>query len=365
MEELERIFIQMSRISISRHMLSITIIFLASLTNKYIITNIFRYIIKFAEKTKNFADDSVVKALEKPLKLFIFLKAAHISLHIIEYEKIDIAKVSLDRLGKMIIVIVVCCFLYNLTLENSLLYKNMGKNNANNTMAFPFLSIVIRLIIIIVGISCIAKEFGFSGFITGLGISGVAFALMAQDTFSNLFGGVIIALDRPFAIGDWIKTEEVEGIVEEITFRSTKIRTFSKAIATVPNSKLANDNIFNFSQRKVMKISYKFIIRPNIEVEKIEKAVNAVEEYLNLKEKIDKEMIIVSFNEFSIYGYGIFIFFYTTEMNYYKYEKLKQEINLDILKILRDLEIELMFINFNIENEIKELNNSESIEKSK
>lgn len=364
MEELERIFIQISKVSISRHILSVIIIFLASMTNKYIITSIFKYINKFVEKTKNFADDSLVKALEKPLKLFIILKAAHISLHIIEYDKIDIAKVSLDRLGKMIIVIVVCTFLYNLTLENSLLYKNMGKNNASNTIAFPFLSIIVRLIIIIVGVSCIAKEFGFSGFITGLGISGVAFALMAQDTFSNLFGGVIIVLDRPFAIGDWIKTEEVEGVVEEITFRSTKIRTFSKAIATVPNSKMANNNIFNYSQREVMKVSFKFIIKPDIEIENIGKAINKIEEYLNLKDKIKKDLIIVSFNEFSLYGYGIFIFFYTTEMNYYKFEKLKQEINIDILKILRELNVELMFVNLNLENEMTELNNSESIEKS-
>ena len=69
---------------------------------------------------------------------------------------------------------------------------------------FPFISVIIRIIVVIISISVLAKEFGFSGFITGLGVSGVVFALAAQETFSNLFGGMVILIDRPFSIGDWV-----------------------------------------------------------------------------------------------------------------------------------------------------------------
>ncbi|MDZ4957112.1 mechanosensitive ion channel, partial [Clostridium perfringens] len=153
-------------------------------------------------------------------------------------------------------------------------------------------------------ISCIAREFGFTGFIAGLGISGIAFALMAQDAFSNLFGGMIIVLDRPFAIGDWIQTAQVEGIVEDITFRSTKIRTFSMAVATVPNSKLANENIINWTQRKLRRIHFKFTIKYDTEVEKIKSCVDKIESKLKDHEKVDKDLIIVSFNDVSTYGFG-------------------------------------------------------------
>lgn len=84
----------------------------------------------------------------------------------------------------------------------------------------------------------IAQEWNYSisGLLAGLGLGGLAFALAAQDMLSNLFGGLVIFLDRPFGIGDWIQTGDTEGTVEDINFRSVKIRTFSQAVVTVPNS---------------------------------------------------------------------------------------------------------------------------------
>lgn len=343
MEQIEVIIKALLKVSISKYILALLVIIGALIINKFIITRIFDYSIRLVKKTKNYADDSFVRALEKPIKLYINFYSVYISLRIIDFDRININSFKSDKLNKIFIIIVIFYFFYNLTLENSLLYKRMQKNN----IVFPFISIIIRIGIVIIGISIIAKEFGFTGFITGLGISGIAFALMAQDAFSNLFGGVIIVLDRPFAIGDWIQTSNIEGIVEEITFRSTKIRTFSMAVATVPNSKLANENIINWSQRKLRRIHFKFTIRFETPVEKIKSSLDKIKELLNNHEKIDNELIIVSFNELSTYGYGIFIYFYTNEIAYVKYEALKEEINIEILRILKEEEVELMFLNLN------------------
>ena len=343
MEQVEEIIKALLKVSISKYILALIILAFSLFINRYVITKIFDYAIRLVKKTKNYADDSFVRALEKPIKLYITFYSLYISLKIIDYDRLNINSVTSDKLKKIFIVIVICYFFYNLTLENSLLYKKVKKNN----IVFPFVSIIIRLIIIVIGVSCIAKEFGFTGFIAGLGISGVAFALMAQDTFSNLFGGIIIVLDRPFAIGDWIQTSNIEGIVEEITFRSTKIRTFSMAVATVPNSKLANENIINWSQRKLRRIHFKFTIRFETSVEKIKRSLDKIKELLNNHEKIDKDLIIVSFNELSTYGFGVFIYFYTNELRYVKYEALKEEINIEILRILKEEEVELMFLNLN------------------
>lgn len=350
MSEIENIIIIMTKVSIIKYIISFLVILLAILINKYLLTTIFKSIFKITEKTKTFVDDSLIRALERPVKLYIFLYSVYISLKIIDYDNLVLNKISSERLMKIFLVIVICAFLYNLTLENSFLYRKMGKNNKCNTVAFPFLSIISRIVIVLIGGTCIARELGFNGFITGLGISGVAFALMAQDAFSNLFGGMVIVLDRPFEIGDWIQTSNVEGLVEEITFRSTKIRTFSMAIATVPNSKLANDSIINWTQRDLRRVHFKFTIKHETPIENIEKVLKKIEDLLRNKEKVDDKLIIVSFNELSTYGFGIFIYFYTRELNYVRYEKLKQEINLDILRILRDEEVELMFLTFNFGN---------------
>ncbi|WP_294364652.1 mechanosensitive ion channel family protein [uncultured Clostridium sp.] len=343
MEQVEEIIKLLLKVSISKYIIALIVFALSLFINKYIISKIFDYAIKLVKITKNYVDDSFVRALEKPIKLYITLYSLYISLKVIDYDRLSVNSITSEKLKKIFIVIAICYFSYNLTLENSILYKKVKKNN----IVFPFVSIIIRLSIVIIGISCIAKEFGFTGFIAGLGISGVAFALMAQDTFSNLFGGIIIVLDRPFAIGDWIQTSNIEGIVEEITFRSTRIRTFSMSVATVPNSKLANENIINWSQRKLRRIHFKFTIRFETPVEKIKSSLDKIKELLNNHEKIDKDLIIVSFNELSTYGFGVFIYFYTNELRYVKYEALKEEINIEILKILKEEEVELMFLNLN------------------
>lgn len=348
MKELEEIVKELLKISIGKYFIATIIIVFAMGINRYIITKLFDYLIKIVKRTKNFADDSIIRALERPIKLYIVLYSIYISLKVIDFDGLNVNSVTSDRLKKIFILIVICCFFYNLTLENSLLYRKMNRKNGGGTIVFPFISIIVRLIILFIAVIFIANEFGVTGFITGLGISGVAFALIAQDAFSNLFGGAIIVLDRPFAIGDWIQTSQVEGIVEDITFRSTKIKTFSMAVATVPNSKLANESIINWTQRKVRMIHFKFIMKFNTNAEKIKICVGRIENLLKEHEKVDDKLIIVSFNELSSYGFGIFVCFYTSEMVYRNYEKIKEEINLEILRILEEEKVELMFLTFNV-----------------
>lgn len=350
MKQLEELVLALLKVGLGKHIVSILIIFFSMILNRYFITKIFDYAIRYVKRTKNFIDDTLIRALERPLKLYITLNAIYYSLKIIDFDGLNVNSVTSDKLKKIFIVLVICSFLYNLALENSWLHSKMHKRTRNNTIIFPFISIIIRIVIIFITVSFIAKELGFTSFIAGLGISGIAFALMAQDAFSNLFGGIIIVLDRPFAIGDWIQTSQVEGIVEEITFRSTKIRTFPMAVATIPNSKLANENIINWSQRRLRRIHFKFTIQSNTEVVKIKKCINKIECSLKKHKKVDDNLIIVTLNELSIYGFGIFICFYTNELNYKSYEKLKEEVNLNIIDILRSEGIKLISLNLNIAN---------------
>lgn len=347
MKGVEDFIKELLNVKASKFIVAFLIVFISILVNKFIINYIFKVLNKVVNKTQNFLDDNFTRALEKPLKFFIFFCGVYYALRFINIDGFNINGVSTVKIIRVGAVISICYFLYNLTLENSLLYSRINKKNKSNTIVFPFISIITRLFIMLLCIVIIANEFEFTGFIAGLGISGVAFALVAQDAFSNLFGGMIIVLDKPFAIGDWIQTTDIEGIVEEITFRSTKIRTFSMALATVPNSKLANTNIINWTQRNLRRIHFKFTIEHDTEIQKIKNSVDKIEEVLKGNPKIDNKLIIVSFNELSTYGFGIFVYFYTTELDYGLYEKLKQEVNISVLEILREEKIELMFLNLN------------------
>lgn len=346
MKEIESLFERLALININEIIIILVIMLIVLITNKILITNLFKLLRKGARKTKNYLDNNIVRALENPLKLFVSFIGIYSIFKVINVDLLGLDFFSTYKIIRVGIIASFIYFAYNLTLENSLLYSKLHKNDSGNTIVFPFLSIVIRLVILLVGIIIIANEFGLTGFIAGLGVSGVAFALAAQDTFSNLFGGMVIVLDRPFSIGDWIQAGDVEGLVEEITFRSTKIRTFSMALATVPNSKLANSNIINWTQRKLRRIHFKFTMDCKTSIESIKNSVNKIENMLREHDKIDKNLIIVSFNELSTYGFGIFIYFYTDQFEYLKYEKLKEEININILEILREESVDLMFLNF-------------------
>lgn len=346
MKEIESLFERLALININEIIIILVIMLIVLIINKILISNLFKLLRKGARKTKNYLDNNIVRALENPLKLFVSFIGIYSILKVMNVDLLGLDFLSTYKIIRVGIIASFIYFAYNLTLENSLLYSKLHKNDSGNTIVFPFLSIVIRLVILLVGIIIIANEFGLTGFIAGLGVSGVAFALAAQDTFSNLFGGMVIVLDRPFSIGDWIQAGDVEGLVEEITFRSTKIRTFSMALATVPNSKLANSNIINWTQRKLRRIHFKFTMDCKTSIESIKNSVNKIENMLREHDKIDKNLIIVSFNELSTYGFGIFIYFYTDQFEYLKYEKLKEEININILEILREESVDLMFLNF-------------------
>lgn len=346
MKELDRFFSRLALINLNEIIVILIIMLMVLIINRVVIKNIFKALRKLTRKTKNYFDNSVIIALENPLKLLISFIGVYSIFKIINIDSLNLEVLSTYKIIKVGVIASFIYFAYNLTLVNSLLYSKLHKNDKGNTIVFPFVSIIIRLVILLTGVIIIANEFGLTGFIAGLGVSGVAFALAAQDTFSNLFGGMVIVLDRPFSIGDWIQAGDVEGVVEEITFRSTKVRTFSMALATVPNSKLANNNIINWTQRKLRRIHFKFTIDCKTSVESIKNSVNKIEHMLKTHDKIDKNLIIVSFNELSTYGFGIFVYFYTNQFEYLDYEKLKQEINIKILEILREENVDLMFLRF-------------------
>ena len=109
---------------------------------------------------------------------------------------------------------------------------------------------IVRGIIYVIAVFIVLTilEINLSGLVAGLGLGGVIVTLAAQDTAKNLFGGLVIFLDKPFVVGDWIEVDKYEGTVEDITFRSTRVRTFENSVVNIPNAVIANDSIINWSR---------------------------------------------------------------------------------------------------------------------
>ena len=351
MNDIEVFFNNLFKLSFKQIIIASIIILIFIFINKLIIDRVIKFSSKIVKKTNSKLDDNIIDAIGKPLKFFTIGLGGYFALIVINIDKMPSDMLSSTKYLKIIIIITICMFLYNLTLENSILHHNSGTDiNEEKKVVFPFIAIILRVLIIVIAVIMIANEFGLTGFLTGLGISGVVVAFAAQDTCSNLFGGMMIVLDKPFALGDWIKTGDIEGIVEEITFRSTRIRTFCRSLVTVPNTKLTNDNIINYSKRNKWQVVFKITLDIETSSENIEKAVERIKQIIQSKDEVDKEMIIVNFTEINLNGYEIFIYFYTEMVNFFRYQEIKEEINIAIVFMLDHYKIKL---SRNIFNDLK------------
>lgn len=324
----------------TRTVLMVVVVFAAFVIIKNKILNKIYCMIKaLIKKSVNKVDDKIIVAIEKPAQCMFFSVVVYFAL-IYLYKQTNYKEIFefANKFLKVAIILCVCWIVYNFNLENSILYNKLEKKcmDKDKKIIFPFVSIVIRISIIIIIILVIVNEFKLTGFFTGLGIGGLAIALAAQDTLSNLFGGMIIVLDKPFCIGDWIQTNEIEGIVEEITFRSTKIRTFAKALVTIPNSKLANADITNWAQRNRRRIHFKITLSEETSSKSLHNCVDRIEKMVNSTKGITDELNIINFDKFTDGGYEIFIYMYTDVIEYKEYQKMKETVNFKILEILED-----------------------------
>lgn len=168
------------------------------------------------------------------------------------------------------------------------------------------------------------------------GLGGLAFALAAQDSLSNLFGGMVIIVDKPFTVGDWISTPSVEGIVEDITFRSTKVRTFAQAIVTVPNSKLANEPITNWAAMGKRQITFHLKVAYSTPRAKLEKCVERIKTTLIEHPDVHKQTIFVVFDRYNDSSLDIFLYFFTITTVWQEFLMVKQDINFKIMRILEE-----------------------------
>jgi len=129
-------------------------------------------------------------------------------------------------------------------------------------LVLPLVRRFVRFVIFVIGGVSVVSSLGYdvSALIAGLGIGGVALALAAKDSVENLFGSLTIVMDMPFQVGDWIKIEKVDGVVEEINLRSTRVRTFDDSLITLPNSNLIKASVENMGARRVRRFRASLLV---------------------------------------------------------------------------------------------------------
>lgn len=228
-------------------------------------------------------------------------------------------------------------------------FASKFKDKANDPM-INIINKTIKVVLYILAAYLTLKEFNYDlgGILTGLGLSTAIIALAAQDTFKDVFSGLSIFWDKPFAIGDWVEIGDVSGTVENISFRSTKLRTTEDTIITLQNSAISSQNIVNWGVIK--KRIYKANLKLPLETEEVtvEKALNRIRFILRYNKDIIKNSVSVHFNEIKDDGININIYLETSITAYGEYQDFCNKLNLTLLNILETQGIKLAYPGQNI-----------------
>jgi MscS family membrane protein len=209
----------------------------------------------------------------------------------------------------------------------------------------PFLRTMMKLLCVALCVLVIVQEWGYdaSGLIAGLGVGGLAISLAAQDTIKNLFGFTTIVGDQPFMVGDFIKTNDVEGTVEHVGVRSTRIRQMDQAYVTVPNSVLANSAILNWSRLNKRWINMTLRITYDAQRRDIQSLLERVRDMLKSREHVAPDGMLVSFINFGDAGMEILIRCYILLGDWPAFTAEREQINLEIMKIIEELGLHIAF----------------------
>lgn len=215
----------------------------------------------------------------------------------------------------------------------------------NNSLFIRFTSKLVRLSTIIlgtlIGLYIMFPRMGM--LLTGLGATSVVVAYIAKDPLNNILYGALLMVDQTFVINDWIECDGLEGIVEDISFRSTRIRTFTQGLVVVPNSNIGNANIINWTRMEKRRVKFDLGIAYGTPISKINSFMARVKALLAAHPSVENDSFIVAFENFGDYALNIQILYFSTATSYAPYIAVKEDINLQLLALCEEMEIDIAF----------------------
>ena len=319
--------------------LSIILIFkILSSSFAYIIVKMFKFKVKDKKKIKE-------KSFYQPLKTFFVLLGVYVAAISLKLPENIFSFVT--KIFKICTILLVAKGFANLFDTNSetvvKLREKLHMGSSDTTM--NFFGKIAKFLIYVVAIFISVAELGYdlSGLVAGLGISSVVIALAAQDVAKSILAGFSIISDRPFDIGDYITVDMFAGTVEDITFRTTRIRDAENQIIVLPNSLLTTTNIVNGTKREKRRYNLLLTLELNTPLEKVSNLTENIKLALNTHEHSVKDSIKVFFDTISANGIDVTVNFFTDITDFVEFLKFKEEINYTILQMVNEAGIELAY----------------------
>lgn len=301
-----------------------------------------------AGKTATEVDDLVLEAIRKPIEAGVVIAGIGFALVILQIptEPINVRRFATAMLT-LAITIIATWLLFRLVDGLAAYFRTIAERTENplDDALIPLMRKAIKVFLGVIAFVVAIQNMGYSitGLLAGLGVGGLALALAAKDTVANFFGSIMILLDRPFRVGDWIRGTDFEGTVEEIGFRSTRIRTFPKTLVTIPNSELANMTIDNQQAMPLRRILMDVGVTYDTTAEQMRAARDGILEIIAAIPEIAQEGVLVRFAEFGGSSLNLRIRCFTHATGYDKHMEVREQLLLRIMEMLAAMDLEIAF----------------------
>ncbi len=286
---------------------------------------------RLAAKTETKLDDLILELVRGPVKIVAFVILLHLGLRVFAWP--DWAETFISNALK----IVVAGSLTYVTLKFVDLSVGLWEKRVEGAgeavldmQIFPVIRKSLKVFVVIVAVLVTSQNLGMNvtGLLASLSIGGLAVGLAAQDTLSNLFGAVALFADKPFRVGDRIQLDAIDGTVEAIGLRSTRIRNLDGHLVSVPNRTMANANLINISSQPNIKTVMNVGLTYDTPVEKIRRAMQIIEDIYRPHPKTAD--LIISFNKFESSSLNILVVHWWDSTDFKDYLTYFQELNLEL-----------------------------------
>lgn len=273
-------------------------------------------------------------SLQQPLSYYFVI----IALFVLLYVNITIPIIL--KLFKIATILIICWGVVNYLSNNLFLLFHFGENadDKMNTTVIKFISNILKIVVISFAVVMVISEFGYNinGLLTGIGVGGLAISLAAKEAVENLISGFIIVFEKPFIVGDMIMTSSLQGVVEEVQMRSTKIRTIEDSVVTVPNSKLTSDAITNLSRMNKRLISLDFGLAYSTDNDTLMKCQKDIEKFVIDDEDILESPVRVNLTKLDDSSLNLSLTCYANTGDINEYLKIVSKVNYKVKEIIEN-----------------------------
>lgn len=302
---------------------------------------------KFA-KTRNRWDDALLHAAQKPAVAFVWLQGVYWAAEVAHrHSDAEIFKVNETVLRLGFVWVLVWALLRLIKQGEKILVSPKKMKKPMDYTTVNAVSKFGRAVVIITAVLIAMQSLGYSisGVLAFGGVGGIAVGFAAKDLLANFFGGFIIQLDRPFKVGDWVRSpdRDIEGVVEHIGWRLTTLRTFDLRPLYVPNAAFTTIAVENPSRMRNRRI-YETVGVRYADVSEVASIVSDIRNMLEKHDEIDTDQtLIVNFLTFNSSSLDIMVYTFTKTVNWERFHEVKQDVLLKISEIIQDHGAEVAF----------------------